>query len=256
MGPPKFLTAKGAKTPNCLGNMTEAQSFRDSHEQHPQLRKRRNFWSSFKAAMSFDILCMDEVLHRFETMGNRCWLVFPGEYQFLHFLGGAGCRPSTVCTTRFPVQSHIPFQSAKRMRGHQHTMAQKATQHVARVRQIVAIVLPIWQALEVKRAHPMRVPCVAGFGIMICLGVSCLGICSGCQMSSANNPHERSSLRASPNEAPRKLKCRARKPAKLVVKVIEDEPAAKASRKCMFAVSVLPAKAPRKSPLQNTCPRK
>ena len=42
------------------------------------------------------LLRMGEILHQVETMGNRCWLVFPGEYQFLHFLGGAGFRPSAV----------------------------------------------------------------------------------------------------------------------------------------------------------------
>ena len=40
-------------------------------------------------------LWMDEILHRFETMGNTLLVGIPGEYQFLHFLGGAGFCPST-----------------------------------------------------------------------------------------------------------------------------------------------------------------
>ncbi|CAJ1444737.1 unnamed protein product [Effrenium voratum] len=43
-----------------------------------------------------------------------------------------------------------------------------------------------------------------------------------------------------PNKASRKLERRARK---LAAQVVEEEPAATASRKCMFAVSMLPAKA-------------
>ena len=34
--------------------------------------------------------------NRFETMGRRCLLVFPGESSCQGFLGGAGFRPSTV----------------------------------------------------------------------------------------------------------------------------------------------------------------
>ena len=50
-------------------------------------------------------------------------------------------------------------------------------------------------------------------------------------MSSAKTPYESSELRATPNEASRRLK-------QLVAKVVEEEPA---------------AKAPRKYSLQNTC---
>ena len=39
---------------------------------------------------------MDEIPHHFETMGSHCLLVFTGESSFQPFLGGAGCRPSTV----------------------------------------------------------------------------------------------------------------------------------------------------------------
>ena len=39
---------------------------------------------------------MDEFLHRFETMGSHCLLVFTGNHSFRGFLGGAGFCPSTV----------------------------------------------------------------------------------------------------------------------------------------------------------------
>ena len=41
------------------------------------------------------ILCMNEILHRLETMGNHCLLLFAEESSFQGFLG-AGFRPSTV----------------------------------------------------------------------------------------------------------------------------------------------------------------
>ena len=46
--------------------------------------------------MFLSILWMDEILHRYETMGHHCSLVFTGEPSVQGVLGGAGFRPSTV----------------------------------------------------------------------------------------------------------------------------------------------------------------
>ena len=43
-----------------------------------------------------DALWMDEILHRFETMGNHSLLVLTGEACFKGLIGGSGF-PSTVC---------------------------------------------------------------------------------------------------------------------------------------------------------------
>ena len=39
---------------------------------------------------------MDEILHRFQTRRNHCWLAFTGKLSFHGFSGGAGFRSSTV----------------------------------------------------------------------------------------------------------------------------------------------------------------
>ena len=58
-------------------------------------------WSVFVVVF----LCMDEILHRFETMGNHNFVsIYRGIRPFQGFLGGAGCCPSTVCLV---VTAHV-----------------------------------------------------------------------------------------------------------------------------------------------------
>ena len=54
------------------------------------------------------ILWMDEILHRFETMGNHCLLAFTRQASLQHFLGGARFSPSTVWPwLSKPMGSHL-----------------------------------------------------------------------------------------------------------------------------------------------------
>ena len=53
---------------------------------------------------------MVEILHHFETMGNHCPFLFPGESSFQGFLGGAGFRPSTVGDgQKHPISPSLPI---------------------------------------------------------------------------------------------------------------------------------------------------
>ena len=52
-------------------------------------------------------LSMDEILHHFEAMRNRCLLVFAGESSFQGFLGGAGVRPLTAGTGYTLRHTHV-----------------------------------------------------------------------------------------------------------------------------------------------------
>ena len=43
------------------------------------------------------LLSINEILHRFETIRNHCWLVFTSKLSFYGFSGGAGVRAFTAC---------------------------------------------------------------------------------------------------------------------------------------------------------------
>ena len=52
--------------------------------------------NSPKQIQKGNLLCIDEILHHFETMGNHCSLVFTEVSSFQGLLAGAGFRPSAV----------------------------------------------------------------------------------------------------------------------------------------------------------------
>ena len=52
--------------------------------------------SDMSRLASDSLLWMDEILHPFQAMRNRCWLVFTGESSCQRFFGKAGFGPSKI----------------------------------------------------------------------------------------------------------------------------------------------------------------